>query len=89
MKVMSAESLPKLPDNVKELVLDGVYGLFSVDHGKEEYAVVIGKESTAYLLGHEGEVRTIVQGADYSNLELREPVTFSRVNRGFARINAM
>lgn len=88
MKVMSAECLPQLPDNVKELVLDGVYGLFSVDQGREEYAVVIGKESTAFLLGHEGEVVRMVTGPDYSNLDLREAVTFSSVNHGSVRVNA-
>jgi len=85
---MSAECLPELPDNVKELVLDGVYGLFAVDRGNEEYAVVIGREATAYLLGHEGEVVRIVTGDDYSQLDLREAVTFSRVNHGSIRINA-
>lgn len=88
MKVMNAEFLPKLPDNVKELVLDGVYGLFSVEQGKEEYAVVIGKECKAYLLGHEGEVVRMVTGSDYTGLDLREAVTFSSVNHGSIRINA-
>lgn len=88
MKVMSAECLPKLPDNVKELVLDGVYSLFSVDRGREEYAVVIGQDATAFLLGHEGEVVRMVTGSDYSCLDLREAVTFSSVNHGSVRINA-
>jgi len=88
MRIINAENLPQLPENVKELVADGVYALFSVDHGREEYAVVIGKDSTAFLLDRRGEVVEVVTGQAFKELHLREPVTFSNVNNHSARVNA-
>lgn len=88
MRVLNAENLPGLPENVKELVADGVYALFSVDHGREEYAVVIGKDATAFLLDHQGEVVEVVRGQDFANLNLREPVTFSNIKNHAVRVNA-
>lgn len=88
MKVINPQSLPGLPDNVKELVSDGVYGLFSVDRGAEEYALVLGQEATAYLLGGDGHVMEVVTGEGYSELDLAEAVTFYTENSGAVRINA-
>lgn len=89
MKIIHPQSLPELPDNVKDLVSDGVYGLYSVGRGAEEYALVLGQESTAYLLGRDGHVMKVVTGDSYSNLDLAEAVTFSTSNTGAVRINAV
>ncbi|MCF5724983.1 hypothetical protein [Pseudomonas syringae] len=88
MKIMHPQSLPGLPDNVKELVSDGVYGLFSVGHRDDEYALVLGKESTAYLLSADGHVTEMVTGEEYSNLDLAEAVTFYDEYSNTVRINA-
>lgn len=91
MKVIKSDYLPQLPDSVKELVLDGIYGLFSVsqDGAGGEYAVVIGEQDTAYLLGHEGQVVRVLKGEDYSHLDLREALTFSGVDSTALRVNAL
>lgn len=88
MKVMHPQSLPGLPENVKELVSDGVYGLFSVDRGAEEYALVLGQECTAYLLRGDGHVMEVVTGEEYTSLNLAEAVTFNIESSGTVRINA-
>lgn len=88
MRIINSENLPDLPENVKELVADGVYALFSVDYGREEYAVVIGKDSTAYLLDRTGEVVEVVSGQAFSELRLREPITFANLNNRSVRVNA-
>ncbi|WP_139121069.1 hypothetical protein [Pseudomonas mosselii] len=88
MKIIHPQSLPALPDNVKELVSDGVYGLFSVERGMERYALVLDQESTAFLLGSDGHVMEVLTGDSYTNLDLAEAVTFSTANSGAVRINA-
>lgn len=88
MKIIHPQSLPELPDNVKDLVSDGVYGLYAVGRGAGEYALVLGQEPTAYLLGRDGHVMQVVTGDSYSNLDLAEAVTFSTSNTGAVRINA-
>lgn len=88
MKIIHPQSLPALPENVKELVSDGVYGLFSVARGAGTYALVLDRESTAFLLGNDGNVIEAITGEQFSRLNLAEAITFSAAHTGAARINA-
>ncbi|WP_143518029.1 hypothetical protein [Pseudomonas sp. PIC25] len=88
MRTIASESLPRLSNDVKELVSDGVYALFSLRQDVGKYAVVISQDSTAFLLDRDGNVVRVVTGTEYSDLELEEAVTFSRVKNNSIRINA-
>lgn len=88
MKIIHKQNLPELPSNVKELVSDGVYGLFTVGGEDNEYALVLGQESTAYLLDSDGNINEVVMGEEYSNLDLAEAITFYDEESRATRINA-
>jgi hypothetical protein len=77
MKTLQATDLPKLPQEVKNLVRDGVYALYvlSVAARGAEYLLVV-RGSDRFALAGDG---AIVQGDgwDLSKLPVAQAVTFS------------
>lgn len=89
MKTLTIDSLPELPKEIKNLVADGVYTLFSINHGSNMYALLIGGNSQMYLLNNTGHVVESNTNPTLDDLGVIEAVTFPRIGNDTIRINAL
>lgn len=78
MKTLSLDRLPNLSQEIKDLVSNGVYSLFFINHGYNKYALVMKNKSIFYIIDENG---TIVEtkGSDaLVDMNIEYAVTFPR-----------
>jgi hypothetical protein len=76
MKLIHSDTLRSTPREVKELVRDGVYSLYVVEHAEAGFVLVTDR-GDLYLLSHAGTIMPAPNGANLESFELREAVSFS------------
>lgn len=76
MKIIHSETLHNLPREVTELVRDGVYSLYTVDHPDAAFVLVTDR-GAVYLLTNAGGLEPGPEGADLKSMQPKEAVAFS------------
>jgi hypothetical protein len=76
MKIIHSETLQNLPREVAELVRDGVYSLYTVDHPDAAFVLVTDR-GAVYLLTSAGGLQPGPEGADLKSMQPKEAVAFS------------
>jgi hypothetical protein len=76
MKLIHSDTLRSTPREVKELVRDGVYSLYVVEHAEAGFVLVTDR-GDLYLLSTAGSIMPAPNGAELESFELREAVSFS------------
>lgn len=87
MKLIHSDTLHATPREVKELIRDGVYSLYVIDHPQARFLLVTDR-GELYLLSGAGNIAPAPGGADLRSMAPREAVSFSDVSPyGSARVN--
>jgi hypothetical protein len=76
MKLIHSDTLGSTPREVRELVRDGVYSLYVVEHADAGFVLVTDR-GDIYLLSNAGSIMPAPNGASLESFELREAVSFS------------
>lgn len=63
MKTLTQEQLPDLPDEVFELLADGVYSLYELDSADAAYLLATTRPREFYFLSASGSVTSAPRGA--------------------------
>lgn len=87
MKIIHSGSLQSLPREVKELIRDGVYALYTTDHAGAAFVLVTNRDEI-YLLSSSGSIAPAPSGYDVRSVGVREAVAFSDApQQESARVN--
>lgn len=79
MKLIHSDTLRSTPREVKELIRDGVYSLYVVEHPRAGFVLVTNRDEL-YLLTATGSIAPAPEGSTLQSFELREAVSFSDVS---------
>lgn len=86
MKIISSQALRDLPVEIKLLVRDGVYSLYTVHHPVASFILVTSRNER-YPLSSVGDVVSIPEN-DANNLRFDDAVAFSDLTpQGTLRVN--
>jgi hypothetical protein len=75
MKIIPAESLPALSQEIKRRVAEGVYSLYTVEKKhNEHYALIFGED--VFLLSETGTVSKQLRRSNFDTDLIRDAVSF-------------
>jgi hypothetical protein len=86
MRFLPSHALPDLPVDIKVMIRDGVYALYTVSNEGVEYLLVT-KGSEFYLLSASGALVAAPRLRDLADAKIVEPVLFADGPGDTATIN--
>lgn len=78
MKTLSLDHLPELSPEIKDLISNGVYSLFFINHGHNKYALVMKNKSIFYIIDENGSVVETKDNSALRHMEIEYAVTFPK-----------